>query len=58
MTSSKFILYSPMRQKKKHVSGELEKAIHFYKLSIEKKPTARAHTFLDWALSHQGKTTK
>lgn len=38
-----------------HMSGELEKAIHFYKLSIEKKPTAKAHTFLGWALSHQGK---
>jgi tetratricopeptide (TPR) repeat protein len=38
-----------------HISGELEKAIHFYKLSIEKKPTAMAHTFLGWALSHGGK---
>jgi tetratricopeptide (TPR) repeat protein len=38
-----------------HMSGELEKAIHFYKLSIKKKPTAKAHTFLGWALSHQGK---
>jgi tetratricopeptide (TPR) repeat protein len=38
-----------------HMGGELEKAIHFYKLSIERKPTAKAHTFLGWALSHQGK---
>ncbi len=38
-----------------HMSGELEKAIEFYRLSIEKKPTAKAHTFLGWALSHQGK---
>ena len=38
-----------------HTRGELEKAIHFYKLSIEEKPTAKAHTFLGWALSHYGK---
>ncbi len=38
-----------------HMSGALKKAIHFYTLSIEKKPTAKAHTFLGWALSHQGK---
>jgi tetratricopeptide (TPR) repeat protein len=38
-----------------HMRGELEKAIHFYKLSIKKKPTAKAHTFLGWALGHQGK---
>jgi tetratricopeptide (TPR) repeat protein len=38
-----------------HMSGELGKAIHFYKLSIEKKPTAKTHTFLGWAFSHQGK---
>ncbi len=38
-----------------HMQGELEKAIHFYKLSIEEKPTAKAHTFLGWALSHDGK---
>ncbi len=38
-----------------HMGGELEKAIHFYGLSIEKKPTAKAHTFLGWALSHQEK---
>lgn len=38
-----------------HMGGELEKAIHFYSLSIEKKPTAKAHTFLGWALSLQEK---
>lgn len=38
-----------------HMGGELGKAIHFYGLSIEKKPTAKAHTFLGWALSHQEK---
>ncbi len=37
-----------------HMSGELEEAIRFYRLSIEAKPTAKAHTFLGWAYSHQG----
>jgi tetratricopeptide (TPR) repeat protein len=40
---------------KYHMKGQFDKAIHFYQLSIEKKPTAQAHTFLGWALSHQGK---
>jgi len=40
---------------KYHMKGQFEKAIHFYQLSIEKKPTAQAYTFLGWALSHQGK---
>ena len=38
-----------------HMKGNLDKAIQFYKRSIEKKPTAKTHTFLGWTLSHQGK---
>lgn len=38
-----------------HMKGQLQEAMHYYKLSIEKKPTAKAHTYLGWALSHQGK---
>ncbi|NIO06419.1 MAG: tetratricopeptide repeat protein [Proteobacteria bacterium] len=41
-----------------HMSGELEEAIRFYGLSIEVKPTAKAHTFLGWAYSHQGNYDK
>lgn len=38
-----------------HMKGQLEEAIYYYKRSIETKPTAKAHTFLGWSLSHQGK---
>jgi tetratricopeptide (TPR) repeat protein len=38
-----------------HMHGKIKEAIYYYRLSIEKKPTAQAHTFLGWALSHQGK---
>ena len=35
--------------------GELDKAIHHYKRSIEIIPTAEAHTFLGWAYSFEGR---
>ncbi len=34
--------------------GFLDRAIHFYKRSIEFKPSARAHTFLGWVYSIKG----
>jgi tetratricopeptide (TPR) repeat protein len=35
--------------------GELDRAIEFYRDSIEVLPTAEGHTFLGWALSYQDK---
>lgn len=40
---------------KLHRDGKLEEAIDAYKLSIQYFPTAKAHTFLGWAYSLQGK---
>lgn len=37
------------------VDGDIEEAIENYKLSIQLNPTAKAYTFLGWALSKQGK---
>jgi len=36
------------------MEGELERAIELYQRSIKVHPTAEAHTFLGWTLSHQG----
>jgi Tfp pilus assembly protein PilF len=38
-----------------HQLGNYERAIEFYRESIAAHPTAEAHTFLGWSLSHQGK---
>lgn len=35
-------------------SGHLDRAAHFYKRSIDFKPTAQAHTFLGWIYSLKG----
>ena len=37
------------------MQGDLARAIELYRRSIEVCPTAEAHTFLDWALSFQGR---
>ena len=34
--------------------GRLDEAVAHYRRSIAIRPTAEAHTFLGWALSHQG----
>ncbi|HSE95843.1 MAG TPA: tetratricopeptide repeat protein [Methylomirabilota bacterium] len=36
------------------VRGDLDRAIAHYRQSIAAVPTAEAHTFLGWALSHRG----
>ncbi|MFO7447341.1 MAG: tetratricopeptide repeat protein [Ignavibacteriaceae bacterium] len=38
-----------------HLKGKIEDAIAAYKISIELHPTAKAHTFLGWAYSLQGR---
>lgn len=38
----------------KHVKGQIDEAILLYQQSIEKFPTAEAHTFLGWAYSSKG----
>lgn len=38
-----------------HLEGNIDQAIHYYKLSIDVFPTAEAHTFLGWAYSLKGK---
>ena len=38
-----------------HLDGKIEEAIEYYKKSIKTFPTAKAHTFLGWAYSIQGK---
>jgi Tfp pilus assembly protein PilF len=35
--------------------GEYERAIEAYRASISDRPTAEAHTFLGWSLSHLGR---
>jgi tetratricopeptide (TPR) repeat protein len=35
--------------------GEMDRAIEFYRESIDVCPTAEGHTYLGWALSDQGK---
>ena len=37
------------------MAGDLDRAIAVYRSSIDVCPTAEGHTFLGWALSHQGK---
>jgi Tfp pilus assembly protein PilF len=37
------------------MEGEFDQAIALYKNSLEKHPTAEAHTFLGWAYHFQGK---
>ena len=37
------------------MEGELDRAIEFYRRSIEVHPTAEAHTFLGWTMSFQGR---
>ena len=37
-----------------HSYGQLDRAIEFYRQSIVIYPTAEAHTYLGWALSHLG----
>ncbi|MBI3855373.1 MAG: tetratricopeptide repeat protein [Planctomycetes bacterium] len=37
------------------MAGELDRAVDFYKKSIELGPTAEAHTFLGWTYSFQRK---
>ena len=38
-----------------HLMGAFEDAIDLYERSIEIQPTAEAHTFLGWSLSHIGR---
>ncbi len=40
---------------KLHSEGKLVEAIDYYKMSIDFCPTAKAHTYLGWAYSMQGK---
>ncbi|MGD8306846.1 MAG: tetratricopeptide repeat protein [Ignavibacteria bacterium] len=37
-----------------HLEGNIDSAIFYYKKSIKNHPTAKAHTYLGWALSLQG----
>ena len=41
-----------------HLSGRIDDAIKYYKLSIEYYPTAKAHTYLGWAFSLHAKYNK
>ena len=38
-----------------HLYGDYERAIESFRASIASHPTAEAHTFLGWSLSHLGK---
>lgn len=38
-----------------HVMGDYERAVTLFRASIEAHPTAEAHTFLGWSLSHLGR---
>lgn len=38
-----------------HLSGNLEEALRLYNRSLEVFPTAEAHVFLGWGLSHEGR---
>lgn len=40
---------------RKHMAGDLNGAIAFYRKSIAHRPTAPGHTFLGWAYAHQGR---
>lgn len=40
------------------MTGDMEKAIYYYRRSIEMYPTAEAHTFLGWSYSFQGRITE
>ena len=37
-----------------HVLGDYERAVALFRASIDAHPTAEAHTFLGWSLSHMG----
>lgn len=37
-----------------HLKGNIDSAVYYYKQSIKNYPTAKAHTYLGWALSLQG----
>lgn len=39
----------------KHMQGRVDEAIKLYQQSLEKCPTAEAHTFLGWAYSFSGR---
>ena len=39
-----------------HSMGDYERAIESFRSSIAARPTAEAHTFLGWSLSHIGRT--
>ena len=39
----------------KHMQGKVDEAIKLYQQSLEKCPTAEAHTFLGWAYSFKGR---
>lgn len=41
-----------------HMTGQIEKAIELYTLSIGYHPTAEAFTFRGWAYSHEGRYDK
>jgi len=38
-----------------HVMGDFERAVMLFRASIKAHPTAEAHTFLGWSLSHLGR---
>lgn len=38
-----------------HLFGDYERATEYFRASIAARPTADAHTFLGWSLSHLGK---
>lgn len=38
-----------------HLQGDYERAIESFRASIAARPTAEAHTFLGWSLSHLGR---
>lgn len=38
-----------------HLNGEYERAVEQFRASIAAYPTAEAHTFLGWSLSHLGR---
>jgi Tfp pilus assembly protein PilF len=38
----------------RQMAGRLDEAVRLYRASIAEFPTAEAHTFLGWTLSHQG----
>ena len=43
------------RGNEQHMAGRIDAAIESYRRSIAIHPSAEAHTFLGWALSHQGR---